>query len=238
MNFVRSIISILYSVKRSLRRSLDNTSYSWLDRTKPFSRKFGLDRGSAIDRVFIERFLIENKSLIQGSVLEIGDDQYTMVFGSELNRSVVLGGGSESIPGDLTDSNSLIPLKGPFDCIISTQVLNFIYDFDAAISGLAYLCKKKTGVCLCTVAGVSQISLYDYNKWGDYWRFNDMSIRRAFEKYFQQVEITTFGNAPLAAAFIMGLSVQEVPICLFEHQDLQYQIVICIKATIPMENIN
>jgi hypothetical protein len=60
-----------------------------------------------------------------------------------------------------------------------------------------------------------------------------MSIRKIFQKYFNNVEVQTFGNAPLAAAFIMGLAKEEIPSNLFEIYDPDYQILITIKASLP-----
>lgn len=218
-------------------RTFNSVSSSWLDRTEPFSRTFGLDRGSAIDRKFVEKFLAENRHFIKGSVLEVGDDQYSRKFGSSLERVVVLAGQgrdrrSESYFGDLTDPATFIRL-GRFDCLIATNVLNFIFDFKAAVRGLALLVKNKSGVCFVTVAGVVSISRFDYDRWGDYWRFNDMSIRKIFEEYFEHVEVRPYGNAPLAAAFVMGLSQEDVPPRLFEHNDPDYQILISVKAWSP-----
>ena len=40
-----------------------------LRKTKPISNVFGLDRGTPIDRFYIEDFLYKNKSLIKGKCL-------------------------------------------------------------------------------------------------------------------------------------------------------------------------
>ena len=60
-----------------------------------------------------------------------------------------------------------------------------------------------------------------------------MSTRQLFEEFFEEVEVFAFGNAPLAAAFIMGLSQEEVPSSLFEYQDPDFQILIGVKARKP-----
>lgn len=216
---------------------IPRSSRSWLNRSGPFSREFGLDRGAAIDRRFIESFLQSNKGVICGSLLEIGDDHYIRKYGTRIDRSVVLNGTSslnntESYIGDLTNIEGLKNI-GRFDCIIATNVLNFIFDFDRAVQGLTNLLHPLTGTVLVTVAGCVPISRFDYDRWGDYWRFSDMSIKMIFEKYFERVEVETFGNAPLAAAFVMGLSQQEVPNALFAIQDPDFQILIGVRASLP-----
>ena len=56
---------------------------NWGDLRKvtPVSRNFGYDRGTPVDRYYIEKFLEENKADIRGSVLEIKDRNYTERFG-------------------------------------------------------------------------------------------------------------------------------------------------------------
>jgi hypothetical protein len=50
-------------------------------RRSPFSRCWGLDRGTPVDRRYIERFLAENADDIRGQLLEIRDNAYTCASG-------------------------------------------------------------------------------------------------------------------------------------------------------------
>ena len=46
---------------------------------------------------------------------------------------------------------------------------------------------KPGGYLLLTVSGpTAHISEYDMSRWGDYWRFTELSARKAFEKTFGQ----------------------------------------------------
>ena len=47
-----------------------------LSTVKPLSDVFGLDRGTPIDRYYVENFLKTRSGLIKGRVLEIGDSIY------------------------------------------------------------------------------------------------------------------------------------------------------------------
>jgi len=225
-------------LRKFFKRNLNSTHQDWLGRTKPFSNQFGLDRGAAIDRRFMEKFLAAHQDDISGHVLEIGDDQYTYQFGRDLKQTSILAGAARSSRslcypnGDLTNHQDLEEL-GRQNCVIATNVLNFIFDIESAVKGLAYLVEPSRGCVLATLAGLCQVSRFDHERWGDYWRFTDMSVRRVFETYFEQVEVTAYGNAPLAAAFIMGLSQEEVPESLFEHCDSDYQILISVRASKP-----
>jgi hypothetical protein len=230
--FIKYVLSIRNLINRS-RTLLNNND--WLSRSEPISRVFGLDRGKPIDRYYIENFLYKNKHCINGSVVEIGDDRYTIKFGQNITNSYTIAGkGKKSFSienGDLTNLSTFQEI-GKFHCVIATNVINFIYDYKSAVKGLASLVNDD-GYCLCTVAGLSQISEYDYNRWGDYWRFTDLSLKKIFEDYFEEIEIINCGNAMVASAFIMGLSVEEIPLKTLMLDDKNYSIVLCIKASKP-----
>ena len=83
-----------------------------LDGTVPISRDYGFDRGTPIDRYYIERFLERHASEIVGRVLEVGGDEYTRRFGAaRVTRADVLhvrpGNSRATIVGDLTDPSVL-----------------------------------------------------------------------------------------------------------------------------------
>lgn len=204
-------------------------------RTEPISRKFGFDRGCPIDRYYIDSFLKQNQNLITGSVLEIAESTYSKQFGHDISSYEVLhyddSNKKATIVGDLTKPGTLP--KERIDCFICTQTLNFIFDVSKAIEG-SYKVLKQGGTLLCTVSGISQISRYDMDRWGDYWRFTDLSIRKLMESVFGEgnVEIVTFGNVLAATAFLQGLAVDDLPdTSLLDKKDQDYQITIGIKAT-------
>src|SRR2546429_1329851 len=45
-----------------------------LRRTTPIDTEWGMERGSVIDRYYIDTFLAERSAVIRGHVLEVGDD--------------------------------------------------------------------------------------------------------------------------------------------------------------------
>ena len=226
MGKIRRIVGSLF------RRPID---FSDQLRTEPISRKFGFDRGCPIDRYYIDSFLKQNQNLITGSVLEIAESTYSKQFGDDIASYEVLhyddSNKKATIVGDLTKPETLP--KERIDCFICTQTLNFIFDVPKAIEG-SYKVLKQGGTLLCTVSGISQISRYDMDRWGDYWRFTDLSIRKLMESVFGEgnVEIVTFGNALAATAFLQGLAIDDLPdTSLLDKKDLDYQITIGIKAT-------
>lgn len=88
------------------------------------------------------------------------------------------------------------------------------------------------GVGLITVAGISQISRYDMDRWGDYWRFTDLSIKKAFEEIFGEgnVDVETYGNVLATTAFLQGISSEELTKKELFYKDKDYQMTITIKA--------
>jgi hypothetical protein len=54
-----------------------------LRRVAPISRVFGLDRGTAVDRYYIEEFLERHRGDVHGRVLEVADATYTRRFGGD-----------------------------------------------------------------------------------------------------------------------------------------------------------
>lgn len=135
-----------------------------------------------------------------------------------------------SIVGDLTQYN-LLP-KNYLDCFICTVTLNFIYDYKEAIKGIHSMLKSG-GVALVTVAGLIQISRYDYDRWGDYHRFTDMGIKRDFEEIFagkNNVEVVSYGNVLTAIGELQGIAAEELTKDELFYNDNDYQVLITIKA--------
>ena len=84
---------------------------------------------------------------------------------------------------------------------------------------------------MATVSGTSPISRADYERWGDYWRFTDLSAQKLFARYFNEVSVWSYGNVFAAKAFLDGLSVEDIPDrALLDYQDDDYQVTITIKA--------
>jgi len=219
--------------KKISKRILKPPNWHNLRTLKPISRVFGFDRGTPIDRFYIEDFLRKNQNYITGIVCEIAEDTYSKKFGYNVEKIEILSytpdNEKATIIGDLTNINTLPESK--IDCFICTQTLNFIYDFKSAIRGIHYILKKG-GVALVTVAGISQISRYDYIRWGDYWRFTDLSMKKAFSEVFgeENVYIETYGNVLTAVAFLHGISAEELTKDELLYKDPDYQLLICVRA--------
>jgi SAM-dependent methyltransferase len=214
---------------------MNHTAWPTLRSLEPVSRTFGHDRGTPIDRYYIESFLEHHRGDIHGRVLEVGDATYTHRFGGDrVTCADILhtppGGRSATIIGDLATGDG-IPTAA-FDAIILTQVLPFIFDVRAAVRN-CHAALKPGGIVLATVPCISQISEYDMQCWGDFWRFTPLSARRLFEEAFigGTIEVQAHGNALAATAFLQGLATEELTAEELDHHDPVYPLIVTIRAT-------
>jgi SAM-dependent methyltransferase len=212
-----------------------------LRRVTPISAVFGLDRGTAVDRYYIENFLARHAFDIHGHVLEIADRAYTTRFGGDrVTHSDVLhvqeGNAEATIVADLTSDDHIA--RNTFDCIIVTQTLQFIYDVRAAILTLHHILKPG-GVLLATFPGISQISRYDMKRWGEYWRFTTLSAQRLFVEAFPAKNLTVeaYGNVLAASALLYGLTVEDLSRKELDAADPDYELVITVRATKTEEKL-
>lgn len=200
----------------------------------PVSRTFGFDRGQPLDRYYIDEFLSRHAADIRGRVLEVGDRQYTGKFGGgRVTQSDVLhaepGNPLATLVGDLATGEG-IPDQA-FDCMILTQTLPFIYDVEAAVAG-SHAKLRSGGVLLATMPGISQVSRYDMDRWGDFWRFTSASALRLFCDIFgaENVSVETRGNVLVACSFMHGLASRELTRKELDYDDPDFEVVVTVRA--------
>lgn len=203
-------------------------------RLAPLDRDFGFKRGKPIDRHYIEHFLAQHSDVIQGRVLEIGDDKYTRRFGGDrvALRDVLHveeGNPRATIIGDLAVGEG-IP-SDVFDCVILCQTLHLIYDFRAALVTL-HRSLKPGGVALITVPGISQVATW--NEWGRtwHWAFTVLSLQRSLEEVFEggRVQVESHGNVLSATAFLYGLATEELARRELAFLDPDYPVIVAGRA--------
>ncbi len=205
-----------------------------LRRLKPISVDYGNSRGLEIDRYYIEKFLAEFSSDVRGRVLEIKHNAYTLRYGGDrVAKSDVLhpveGNPDATIVADLTKADHLP--SNTFDAIIFTQTLQFIYDIRTVISTLHRILKPG-GVLLATASGMAQLSLEDFDQWGEYWRFTSLSARLLFEEAFGagNVTVRSYGNVLAAISFLEGLAVEDLKKKELDAVDRAYEVLIAVRA--------
>ncbi len=71
-------------MKKFLTRLLKRPNWHNLRTLEPVSKVFGFDRGTPIDRVYIEDFIKKNSKYIKGVVCEIAENTYSRKFGFDV----------------------------------------------------------------------------------------------------------------------------------------------------------
>jgi SAM-dependent methyltransferase len=215
------------------RPRLGSVSFGDLDGVTPVSSEFGFDRGTPIDRYYIERFLQQNATAIAGRVLEVGDDAYCRRFGgARITQQDILhvdpGNPLATIVGDLAQAGTLPP--GAFDCMVLTQTLHLVYDLQAAVAE-TYRALKPGGSVLLTVPGISQV---DRGTWGNtwYWSLTPAAALRLFSDVYgpDHVFVEGHGNVFAATAFLQGVAVEEVDTRKLDVHDSCFPLVVTIRA--------
>lgn len=226
------------SVSQFLRRTVNRWSFfpaGFLPLpARPASRRFAFDRGTPIDRLLIERFLERHAEDIRGRALEVEGSGYLRTYGGDRVTRIdvlhaVAGNPEATIVGDLATGNGLP--WGVFDCLVVTQTLHVIYAIHPAVKNLHRMLKPG-GIALVTIPGISQISRYDADRWGDYWRMTPDAAQRLFADVFggERVSVEAFGNVRLAAAYLYGLAAEEIPSGALDDVDRDYPLITCLRA--------
>jgi len=222
-------------VKRSVRGVLDLLPLQ--HKLQPISKNFGIDRGVPIDRYYIEKFLSAHRRKIKGAVLEIASSTYTRRFGDDRVEQPLVLHVQEGFGADFVcDLSRDCPREAFLDCFILTQTLPFVYDLRSTIRNSLRMLKPG-GSLLVTAGGVSQISREDMERWGHFWGFTDLALRRLFEEQLpaESVEVESYGNVLAAASFLYGLAQHELTTQELDHFDPQYPMLIGLVATRPQD---
>lgn len=235
------IIEILKKINRKypnlkkilLRVFNNNLMYLIKKNNTPISNVYGLDRGIPIDRYYIEKFLEENKIYINGKCLEVLNNQYTIKYGENIIISDIIdidkNNKKATIYGDLRKMEMI--KNDYYDCIILTQVFQFIDDLDSAIKE-CHRILKPGGTILATMPSVSRIDCVSGVD-GDYWRFTKSSIKYLFEKIFKEKElkIETVGNVKICSNFLIGISQEEISKKQLNYNDINFPLLVTLRAT-------
>jgi SAM-dependent methyltransferase len=204
-----------------------------LERTAPIDANWGYERGTPIDRVYVERFVRGHADDIRGRVLEIGAPDYTRRFGTRVERIDILhateGNPEATIVGDLVDAPH-IP-SDTFDCAVLTQVLQYVYDVRAALATLHRILAPG-GVLLATAPGITKLSPVDDRAWGEWWHYTARSLRRLAGEAFgeENVSVQTYGNVLAAAAFLYGLAESDLEHEQLDAHDPLYEVIVGVRA--------
>jgi SAM-dependent methyltransferase len=221
---------LVAAAARRFRRSRYRVRFGTIRRNRPVSDHWGRDRGTPLDRMYIEAFLAVHASDIRGNVLEVRDPTYTRRYGTSVVASEVLdvdpGNANATIIADMADMATVSDDR--FDCFILTQTLQYVFDVRSAIAEASRVLRPG-GVLLCTVPSITGI---DTKAPSDLWRFTPDSCRLLFEPIFgaDRLDVEGHGNLLVASAFLVGASAEDLSMQERNVRDQRYPIVVTVRA--------
>lgn len=198
---------------------------------KSIDQAFGIGRGKAVDRVYIERFIQELKNDIHGRVMEIQDNRYMRRFGEgRIEKEIILHveGGKNCLKGNFATGEGLD--EGMVDCLICTQTLQYIYDLKNTAKNI-YKILKTNGIALVTVPGIKSLSVYHDARWGEYWSFTKRSLYQMFVDVFgkENIEISSYGNVKVTMAYLYGLCAEDLAEEDFRYNDETFPFIVTAR---------
>lgn len=151
------------------------------------------DKSSYQYREELEIFLINNKDLFNGNVLDVGAGSYNFVkdtFSNSCNYKSFEKHFQTDINGDVMELDKYILDKQ--DLIIMLEVLEHIEDPFKAIEQI-HMNLKKGGYLILSVPFNYEIHGEDY---GDFWRFTRQGLKKLLSG-FNDFELTSIGKDEL-----------------------------------------
>jgi peptidoglycan/xylan/chitin deacetylase (PgdA/CDA1 family) len=223
------------AARRSELRERGFPAVDWgeLRRTAPVSREWGEDRGTPIDRFYIQDFVAAHREDLRGEVLEVQESDLTERFGGgAIERidvvDVEAGNPRATLLADLRHA-AHIP-DSSYDCFVLTQTLHVIADA-AAVLREARRILRPGGVLLATFPAASRVCV-EYGREGDFWRATEAGVRELFRTAFadHELELRGYGNLLTTIAFLEGLACHELEPEEFAPHDPWYPLLFGVRA--------
>jgi SAM-dependent methyltransferase len=234
------IIKKLKKIKRWLVAQRRAWGRAWsrqlapLRSVHPRTRDFGFSQGQPVDRYYMAQFMAQHRADLRGVALEVASSEFSEQFGAgQITRYEVLHVDPTEYAATLIgqlDQPATLPADVA-DCFVCTQTFHVIYRLRQAIAG-AHRLLKPGGVLLATLPGITQVSRFDMDRWGDYWRLTDRAALQLFSEVFGpgQVTVTTYGNVLAATALLQGRSHENFTRRELDHHDPDYPVLIGVRA--------
>jgi hypothetical protein len=222
----------LTTMSRVWRRGGTLADWGNLRRTQPFSDQFGFDRGTPIDRFYLDRFLEAERGVITGDVLEIQVASYARRFGHGLRRVDTLDLTPQFSPTylcDLAEADAVIP-SDSYDCFLLPNTLQHLSGLqDALIQALRIV--RPGGVILASAANLVRLT----SPTDDFWRVTPAGWRLITAHVWQgcSIDVRAHGNCLAVVAGASGLAVEELSASELSVQDDRFPVLTTIKCVKP-----
>jgi SAM-dependent methyltransferase len=214
-----------------VRRVVQRPRWGNLRRLRPFSEHYGRDRGTPVDRWYIDAFIAAHADDIRGRVLELADRRYTKIHGDGVDSFDVLDvdprNDNATIIADLDDAGALP--ESSFECVVFTQTLQYVADPATTLVTL-WRSLAPGGVLLMTVPTIAKVegSLSDR----DAWRVLPVGAARLVARTCPgaEVDVTGRGNLLAAVAFLLGIASEELTAAELGTDDPSHPLVTCVRV--------
>jgi SAM-dependent methyltransferase len=197
--------------KPAVRRSIRRIRFGSLRRLQPVSQGWGSERGTPVDRIYIDRFFAEHAPSIHGRVLEVRDPRYTNAHGQGVDRVEIVDidprNTLATIVADLADPGSLP--AAAFDCAIVPQTLVYVRDLVSAVANL-WQSLVPGGTLLITTPAIARIDPAAPSE--DRWHLTPAGLAEVVGVACPSGDatITGHGNPLVAVAFLHGLAQEDL----------------------------
>lgn len=215
---------------RTVTRGLERPSWGNLRRVAPISANYGFERGTPIDRYYVDGFLSARRELITGRVLEIQTTDHTRRYGRRVTASHTLDVNPAFHPTYCCDlaRADMVP-AGCYDCFLLPNTLCFLRDLDAALRQ-AHRIVRPGGWILATVPAFVPLT----PDVPDYWHCSADGWRVIAARAWPGCEATieSHGNCLAAAAAMYGVAVEELTAAELEVNDPRYPVLVTIECRV------
>jgi SAM-dependent methyltransferase len=196
-------------------------------RTAPFSGVYGHERGTPIDRLYIDSWIQRHAADLTGHVMEVQNPYYIDRFGTPDKvtiTDVTPANPRATLIADFNEPDSLP--AGTFDAIVLTQVLQYL-DPQAALANL-WRSLAPGGVLLLTVPALGRIDpdIPDLDKW----RWTVQGLRAELDRAGITAHVEGFGNVLAGVCALYGLAVQDVSADELLISDPSFPVTVCARA--------
>ena len=196
----------------------------------PLSQCYGYDRGTPVDRPYIDDFLTVHAELIRGAAAEVKTNTYLHRYGENRLTSITIididdDNPAATLRADLAAPSSLPPAR--FDCIVLTQTLQLLPDPAQTLATCARALRPG-GSLLVTVPAVARIS--PSGGATDRWRFTPAGLRQLFTGWTGEVTVTGYGNLRACLAALLGEAAEELGPGQLDHHDPNFPLIACAAA--------
>jgi SAM-dependent methyltransferase len=205
---------------RTIMRGLGVPRWGNLRRLKPFSDYYGFDRGTPIDRYYLDRFLTKHVQAIQGDVLEIQSPGYVDKYGTNVRLKHSIDMNAAMNPTYVCDlaAADVVP-SDRYDCFLLPNTLCVLRDIRNCMRHMLRVVKPG-GVVLAATAAMGPLQ----SDGMDFWRMSAQGWQELAADVWagHDYRIEAHGNCLAVVAAMLGLAQEELAQEELEYQDDRY----------------